>query len=166
MRDLNWLRLLLVLITLAACAAPRQREAAPTSAAGSTRVTDLGTLRWIEGRWRGTLPDGGFFFEGYRFANDSTILTYTYPDSTSLTPSDSGAIMLRGGVVATGSGGSRWIATALREGFVRFDPREGARNNFVWERLSDDAWRAILLWPATADRPAREVVYPMRRLRR
>ena len=121
-------------------------------------------LRWMEGRWRGEEPNGQSFFEGYRFENDSTIRSYTYADSANRVPTDSGAIALRGGEVTSGSEGARWVASELTASHIEFAPQVGVRNSFVWQRESDDAWTATLRWPGTADRPAREVVYRMRRL--
>ncbi|HEX8386024.1 MAG TPA: hypothetical protein VF576_07570 [Rubricoccaceae bacterium] len=52
----------------------------------------------------------------------------------------------------------------LRDGRVHFAPDRNVRNAFTWERRSPAAWTATLAYPATPDRPAREVVYEMRRL--
>ena len=152
----------MILVAALAVGAPAAAQDAP---AGGTTVAAFQQLRWIEGRWRGEQPNGPAFFEEYRFENDSTIRSYTFADAASRVPTDSGAIMLRGGQVTTGSGGTRWAAAELAAGRARFEPVAGARNSFVWQRTSPDAWTATLSWPATADRPAREVVYPMTRLR-
>jgi hypothetical protein len=109
-------------------------------------------------------PNGRPFFERYRFENDSTIRSYTYPDAEATAPTDSGEIVLRAGRVTTGSGGARWIADELTATRASFVPLTGARNSFVWERKTADSWTATLRTPASADRPASEVVYPMTRL--
>jgi hypothetical protein len=153
-----------LLAGLVACApAPALAQAA--AADSGVSVAAFGQLRWVEGRWRGEQPNGQPFFEAYRFENDSTIRSYTYADAASTVPTDSGAITLRGGQVTTGGGGARWAAAELTATRIRFAPVAGARNAFVWERTSADAWTATLSWPATAERPTREVVYPMSRLR-
>lgn len=163
---------LLAMLALGACgprpvtsSAPGDAATGPTVglAARAVSVAEFGTLRWLEGRWRGTQPDGRPFYESYRVADDSTITTY--PDATSTTPSDSGAVALRGGVVATGSGGARWVVAELEPGRVHFAPDGSAQNHFTWVRRSPDAWTATLVWPATPERSAREVVYEMQRLR-
>lgn len=123
-------------------------------------------LGWLEGRWRGDQPNGLPFFEEYRFENDSTIRSFTYADSVTSTPTDSGAIVLRNSVVTTGSEGTRWAVRELSESRVGFEPQVGADNSFVWERVSSDAWTATLRWPGTKNRPAREVVYRMARVSR
>lgn len=163
------LRRFALVAALAACApaptppAPQPAEADAVGAGIS--LAAFRQLRWVEGRWRGEQPNGQPFFEGYRFENDSTIRSYSYPDAASRVPSDSGAITLRAGRVTTGSGGARWIADELTAARIRFVPLAGVSNSFVWERTSPDAWTATLSFPATAERPAREVVYPMTRLR-
>lgn len=160
---------LLALVVLGACSAPAQRPtgaaAGPTGTAPLTvDLAAFGTLQWLEGHWRGTRPDGTPFFERYRFADDSTLYTFTFPDSSGLTPSDSGVIVLRGGAVVSEQGGARWVVTELADGRVRFDPLADARHSLTWVRRSPDAWVSTLRWPPGADGRAREVVYPMRRL--
>ena len=146
--------------------APEGAEAAPPAAAQPATVTpqQFATLRWLEGRWKGTMPDGNAFYEGYRMVNDSTLASLTYPDSVTAAASDSGEITLRGGVVRSGNPATGYVVTELSDGRVHFEPSGSARNNFTWVRASPDAWDATLRWPATAEQPAREVVYPMRRI--
>jgi len=167
-----------VALAVAGCPRPVQEEAPPaeeTEAAGM-EVVDAPTftpagfaqLRWIEGAWQGVGGEGTDqepFFEGYRMVDDSTMRTYTYDDAENPVPSDSGTITLRGGIVETGSEGSRYVATDLAEGRIHFEPAFGARNAFTWERTSPDAWTATLTWPATATEPAGSRVYLMTRLR-
>lgn len=160
------LRLLVLVAGLVACApAQAQVPAAPAAVGAGISLAAFQQLRWIEGRWQGEQPDGGHFVESYRFENDSTIRSYTYADAESRVPTDSGAITLRAGQVTTGSGTARWVAVELTDTRVHFAPLAGVRNSFVWEKSSPDAWVAFLHWPATAERPEREVVYPMTRLR-
>jgi hypothetical protein len=154
-----------VLLGVAGCSSntPRVDTTAAATAPAFT-AQNLRMLGWLEGKWRGTLPDGKPFFEGYRVLNDSTIAKYDYPDALATTPSDSGLITLRAGRITSGSGAMIWGVTQLSDGFVRFDPVQGARNSFVWRRTSAAEWIATLMWPATTNRPAGEVVYVMKRM--
>ena len=140
----------------------------PRPLPGQTALTvtpaRFATLRWLEGRWEGHAANGASFFEGYRFADDSTIRTYSYADSIAATPDDSDDVALRGGRVRSGSGKASWVLTALGPDSARFDPVRGAANRFVWRRLSADRWTATLDWPAVEGRPARQTVYEMRRI--
>ena len=168
---MRW-KILSLLLVAAACGqtAPRGDAAPPASAAVSpatpaaVSASGFQSLRWVVGKWRGMQPDGAAFYERYRFENDSTIRSYTYADSVGTVPTDSGEIVLRAGQVTTGSGAARWVVDELTANRVSFAPLAGVQNSFVWERTSTDAWTATLRWPASGDRPARQVVYPMTRL--
>lgn len=168
-------RLLGILLACAACARDDAPAAAATTAADSAALPPprvvaatvsagrFATLRWIEGRWRGS--DGtGAFYESYRFADDSTIRTYSYPDSATLTASDSGEVALRNGTVVSGTAAARWVAAELDSAHVRFVPDQNVTNSFTWLRQSPDRWTATLSWPAAGDKPARETIYQMERM--
>jgi hypothetical protein len=159
---------LLPLCAVLGCGDPARRGASvpETSTGGApapATVTrqQFAALSWLEGRWAGTMPGGSRFYEGYRFADDSTIRSYNYPDSSSAAPSDSGSITLRGGVVSTGEGAG-WVATELSDDRIHFEPTDAKRNRFTWTRRSSDLWEARLAMPGTRDGP-KEVVYEMRR---
>lgn len=133
------------------------------SAVGRFTPAQFATLRWIEGTWRGRLPDGGAFYERYRFSDDSTIVTQAFADSTLSTTSDSGRIVLRDGIVVDEGGAARWGATRLDSSGVAFGPLEGATNSFTWTRDRADRWTATLTW-TDKDAKARAVTYPMERI--
>ena len=48
---------------------------------------------------------------------------------------------------------------------VDFVPVAGARNTFTWRYDSPDRWTALLHWPASDTRPARDATYTMVRMR-
>jgi hypothetical protein len=151
-------------------------EGSPDSAAGTAasgvrepvagRYTpqDFARLRWLDGSWRGRLPDGGYFYERYRVVNDSTIAMRGFPDSLFARVTDSSSISLRGGTVAS-EGGTRWVATRLDSSAVDFASERNAANNFTWTRESADRWTATLRSTDRDGRP-RTIVYPMERVRR
>ena len=132
--------------------------------AGRYSAQDFGRLRWLEGNWRGRLPDGGYFYERYRLVDDSTIAMRSFPDSLFARVTDSSNITLRGGTVAN-EGGARWVATRLDSDAVDFASERGASNNFTWKRDSPDRWTATLRSNDAQGRP-RTTVYPMERVRR
>ena len=121
---------------------------------------DFATLRWIEGDWRGQIPSGAYFYERYRFADDSTIVMHGFEDSTYSLPNDSATIVLRDGVVTDRGGKARWSATRLDARGIDFAPVEGAKNRFSWNRESSDKWTATI-------RPVRgnATTYRMERVR-
>jgi hypothetical protein len=141
-------------------------DSARTGTAGLSGVTtkDFAALRWIEGSWRGTLPDGGYFYERYRFSNDSTIVMHGFADSTFANATDSARITLRDGKVYDEGATARWAATRLDSNVVAFQRVQGASNSFSWGRESPNRWTATLHSTDRSGR-VRTTVYPMERVR-
>ena len=125
-------------------------------------LAQFAQLRWLEGRWRGALPDGGFFYEQYRWTDDSTIVMHAFADSAFARATDSARVSLRNGVVANEGLTARWVATRLDSAAVEFVPRRGASNGFSWVRESPDRWTATLQSPSR-DGGVRSTVYRMER---
>lgn len=124
---------------------------------------DFARLAWLEGTWRGEGVGEPPFWERYRFVNDTTVRIESFTDSALAHPPETGEIRWRDGMVTIGSGGSLWVVTRWDRSTLRFEPVAGARNDFMWRRDSDDAWTAVLSWPAVGATPARERVYHLRR---
>jgi hypothetical protein len=152
--------LIVVLFLCLAGAAPGQQTQTPKPKLITT--ADLQKLRWIEGSWRGTGAGQPPFFERYRFENDTT-LAVDGLEGEKVT--DTTRFELKDGEFGGGSEGSRWVAVALDENSITFGPVTKARNFFRWQRLTADSWKAVLNWPATNDKPARERVYYMERVK-
>ena len=153
-------RALLATLILAGCAGDAKTTADSTGTnaplptdAGTFASADFQQLRWINGMWRGFMPDGGKFYERYRVIDDSTMVMHAFPDSTFGTPSDSSRIMLRDGRVINEGGSARWIATRLDSVGVDFTPHYGALNRFTWARESETQWSATMRWTDEAGRP-------------
>jgi len=144
---------------------PRADQSAATQpAAGRYSAQDFGQLRWLEGSWRGRLPDGGYFFERYRVHDDSTIVMHGFPDSTLARATDSARITLRGGTIAD-EGSTRWVATRLDSNIVDFTSEQNSANGFSWERDSPDTWKATLR-SVNRERQPQTTVYRMERIGR
>jgi hypothetical protein len=133
--------------------------------AGRFTPADFRRLRWIEGTWRGSGVNQAAFYERYRFADDSTLIVDSFPDSTLATVSESTRFELRGGTLANASATARWVASRLDDRSVDFVPAVGVRNTFTWRYESADRWTALLRWPASDTRPARDATYHMVRIR-
>jgi hypothetical protein len=127
-------------------------------------LDDFQRLRYLEGTWRGTLPNGKFFYESYHFVDDSTILQGGHTDSTFRVKSDSSRFVFRGGEVIDSSG-TTYHAASLDSNSVDFRADLDPKNHFVWTRESPDAWTARLhsIGPDGAERVT---TYPMKRERR
>lgn len=162
----------LVVIALVACDPPPSAypvkpvptATSPGAQAARLSVRDLRRLRWIEGSWRGSGDGQAPFYERYRFADDSTLVVDSFADSTLATVSESTRFELRGGRLGN-PGAARWVASRLDGRAVDFVPVAGARNTFTWRYDSPDQWTALLHWPASDTRPARDPTYTMVRVR-
>jgi hypothetical protein len=158
-------KLLLVLCAsfLIACA---NRGTSETTAPVQKKfsASDVAKLRWIEGTWRGSGVDQAPFFERYRFEGESTIAVDSFPDEKLEKIDDTTLFQLKDGEFGGGSGGARWIASDIDDRGITFEPVAKAKNSFRWERESPNAWKAILTWPASEDKPARERIYKMERI--
>jgi hypothetical protein len=157
---------LFCLIAVVACGGEPEPPAAPAEIAPIQVSADqFKSLKWLEGKWRGTLNDTMPFYEEYRFMNDSSIATISYVDSTMKPPKDSGKIELRAGVVANGRiGGERWyVLTAIDSVSAHFEPRGNASNAFTWRRESDRSWIATLGWRGPTG-TQNQRIYAMKRL--
>jgi hypothetical protein len=119
-------------------------------------------LNWLEGDWRGAMPDGSPFFERYRVLSDSTIRMYAFPDSTMTQPTDSSLIYWRDSHIYSEGETSRSVATRLDSAGVQFVRERGGGNQFRWEPTAE-GWTATLEWTDQGGE-SRSVVYQMRRL--
>ena len=158
---------LALLLSACAGATVAPRDPAPHSitipVAARMTLDEFAGLAWLEGTWRGEGVGQPPFWERYRFLNDSTIAIESFTDSTLAGPPETGEVRLRDGLVTTGSGGALWVVTRRDGDAWRFEPVAGARNTFTWRRDADDAWTAVLSWPAAGDAHSRDRVYHLRR---
>ena len=143
---------------------PAVADSASITAATVT-VTEFQQLRWINGMWRGFMPDGKKFYERYRVVNDSTMVMHAFPDSTFGTPSDSSVIALRNGRVTSDGGNSQYVATRLDSSGVDFAPQRGATNRFTWARETPTQWSATIRYTDRDGRP-QSVVYALHKFGR
>lgn len=124
---------------------------------------DLVKLRWIEGSWRGTGDVETPFYERYHFENESTLVVDSFDDDKLSKVSDTTRFELKDGQFGNVGEGSRWVATAIDDSSITFEPVAKARNSFSWKRESADLWQADLNWPASDKGPAKERIYRMER---
>ncbi len=98
------------------------------------------------------------FYERYRL-DGSSLVVETLKDETLAEVEDSGRFELKDGEFGKGEGDQRSAASSITDDSVQFVPAvAGKRNNFRFERQPDGTWNAILEWPATADKPARQKI--------
>jgi hypothetical protein len=146
---------------LAACGYKSQDAQTNTAAAKKFTTADVAKLRWLEGTWRGSGVDQPYFYERYRFENESTLAVDGFPDEKLEKVDDTSRFELKDGQF----GSSHYTASAIDDTSVDFEPIPGkAKNSFRWERVSDNSWKAILKWRAEGDKAARERIYNMERI--
>jgi hypothetical protein len=157
-----------VLFNITGCAGTESanRIQAGQSQESPKRITtsDLKSLRWIEGIWRGTGDVEKPFFERYHFENDSTLVVESFSDETLSKVDEVTRFELRDGQFGNGGEGARWAAARIDDNSITFEPVARARNTFRWERQSENMWKAVLIWPASGNAPAKQRVYQMERL--
>ena len=148
-----------LLSALALLPVAARAQSAPAPAAPAARrwtLEQFRSLRWLEGRWRGQLPNGGFFYEERAFTDDLTLATRTFAgDSTFTSVRERGEVTFRGGVIA--SGGGRRQVISLDVSHVLF-VSAGSAGTVRFDRRSNDHWTATL-----SSSGAPDVVYEMHR---
>lgn len=136
-----------------------QQQSAPKP--GKFTSADIAKLKWIEGTWRGSGETQPFFYERYRFEGD-TLVVDSFENETLERVADTGRFELnKDGEFGQTSGNSRSAATEITDSYVQFIPITGMKNAFRFEKQTDGTWRAVLETPATADKPAKTVIYKM-----
>ena len=153
------LAVLLVMLFAACKRSPVAQTNRPPARNLST--ADISKLRWIEGTWRGSGVDQAPFFERYRFENESTLAVDSFPDEKLDKVEDTSRFELKDGRFGNGN----YIASSIDANGIDFEPVVGkSKNSFRWERVSANAWKATLKWPAEGNKPARERIYNMERI--
>ena len=135
------------------------QQAAPPKPVSLTEA-DLQKLKWIEGSWRGTGGGVPPFFERYRFENPTTLVVESLEGEK---VTNTSRYTLQKGEFSSGTDASRAVATAFDGTSVTFEFVTRTRGSFKWQRESENAWKAILAFPASGNRPAGERVYLLER---
>lgn len=146
-----------LLLSMAACSGQQNAQAPKPK---TLTADDLQKLRWIEGSWRVNQPP---FFERYRFENDTTLAIDHFEDETFAKVTSTERYELKNGEFRSGNGSRGYVATALDDSSISFEPLSAGSNSFIWKGESKDSWTPSLTWPASGDKPAGERTYKMER---
>ena len=120
---------------------------------------DIAKLKWIEGTWRGMDGDKPFY-ERYRIEKTALVVEGLNADGSP--DGEPGRFELKNGEFGKGEGDRRSAASEITADYIQFVPAvSGKLNRFRFERQSNGTWRAVLEWPATPDKPARQKIYVM-----
>lgn len=124
---------------------------------------DLARLRFLEGRWKGTGPDGSAFFEEYDFPDPETLRSRRYADERFTASTDSSTVTLENGAVLSRWGEFTWRASEISPGRACFVP-VAAPSSFCWDRRTESLVEVTQRW---TDETGKELSYtvPLERLR-
>ena len=125
-------------------------------------IDDLTRLAFLEGRWKGTAPDGSPFFEEYDFPDPQTFRSRRYADERFAEATDGSTVTLENGAVVSKWGPFSWKASEIAWGRACFVPIE-APSSFCWERKTDALVEVTQRW---TDESGKEQTYtvPLERL--
>jgi hypothetical protein len=143
-----------IVLLLAACA----------SVTGTTSVfsvADFSHLRFLEGRWEGTGPDGKTFYEQYSFPSRIEMHANRFADATFAEVQDGSVVALENGRVTSTWNQFTWEASELTPGKACFVP-VNAPSSFCWESLSPTTAQVIQRWTDEHGKRQQYVV-PLRR---
>lgn len=125
-------------------------------------TADFSHLKFLEGRWEGTGPDGKPFFEQYSFPTDSEMRSSRFADATFGKVTDGSVVELRDGRVTSAWNAFTWEASELAPGKACFTPLN-APSSFCWELTSESTVEVTQRWTDEHGK-AQQYVVPLRRL--
>ena len=136
-----------------------QEPAAQPTPSNKFTEADVAKLKWIEGTWRGMDGDKPFY-ERYRVEKTALVVEGLKADGS--LDGDPARFELKNGEFGKGEGDKRSAASEITADHIQFVPAvSGKMNRFRFERQSNGTWRAVLEWPATSEKPARQKIYIM-----
>ena len=136
-----------------------QTPVAQSTTSNKFTAADVAKLKWIEGTWRGMDGDKPFY---ERYKVEETALVVEGLNADGSPDGEPGRFELKDGQFGKGEGNKRSVASEITDDHIQFVPAvPGAFNSFRFERQSNGTWRAVLEWPAKADKPARQKIYVM-----
>src|SRR5690606_11095614 len=143
------------LALLAACASF-------TGSSSMFTASDFAHLKFLEGRWEGTGPDGKPFYEEYSFPSSTEMRSSRYADDTFSAVQDGSVVALHDGRVTSTWQEFTWQASELTDGKACFTP-VSAPSSFCWERVSSNSAQVTQRW-TDQNGQAQQYVVPLRRL--
>ena len=125
-------------------------------------TADFAHLKFLEGRWKGTGPDGKPFYEQYAFPRETEMRSTRFSDATFGESTDGSVVAFDGGRIISTWGQFTWAASELAPGKACFAPIN-APSSFCWERLSETSAQVTQRW-TDEHGETRQSVVPLRRL--
>jgi hypothetical protein len=136
-----------------------QKPIAQATPSNKFTPADVAKLKWIEGTWRGMDGDKPFY-ERYKVEETALVVESLKADGSP--NGEPERFELKNGEFGKDEGNRRSAASEITTDYIQFVPGvPGKSNYFRFERQPNGTWRAVLDWPATADKPARQKIYIM-----
>ena len=120
-------------------------------------LDDFAKLRFLQGRWKGTNPDGKEFFEEYAQPEPGVLQSRRYDSAAFTDGADSAHISLNDGEVLSRWNEFTWRAAEIHPDAATFTP-VNAPGTFVWQVVDDATLEATQRWNADG----REQEYTLR----
>jgi hypothetical protein len=154
------LAVIVVSFIVAGCSNAQVAKPQPsTTPAKNFTAGDVAKLKWIEGTWRGMDGDKPFY-ERYKVEETALVVETLKADGSVNGAPD--RFELKNGEFGKDEGDQRSVASEITADYIQFVPAvPGKGNSFRFERQANNTWRAVLDWPAKADKPARQKIYIM-----
>lgn len=133
-----------------------------TESSSMFTASDFSHLKFLEGRWEGTGPDGKPFYEEYSFPSSTEMRSSRYADNTFSTVQDGSVVALHEGRVTSTWNEFTWQASELTDGKACFVPIS-APSSFCWERVSINSVQVTQRW-TDQNGQAQQYVVPLQRL--
>ena len=138
---------------------PVAQSTAQSTPSKKFTAADVAKLKWIEGTWRSMDGDKPFY-ERYEIEETAMVVELLKADGS--VDGEPGRFELKDGEFGKDEGHNRSVASEITADHIQFVPAvPGKMNSFRFERQPNNTWRAVLEWPATADKPARQKIYTM-----
>jgi hypothetical protein len=115
-------------------------------------VEQFAMLKFLEGRWTGTAPDGTTIFERYDFPDAKTLRMRRFGDPSFVTMSAESKVTLEDGRILSRWDSGSWQAAELGEGMVRFEAI-GAPSTFTLRRIDADTIETQQHWRDSDGKP-------------
>ena len=123
---------------------------------------DFNHLKFLEGRWEGTGPDGLKFYECYAFEGRNLMRSTRFKDSSFSDAVDGSSVEFADGRVVSKWNEFSWEASDLAKDRACFSP-VNAPSAFCWELVSESELQVTQRWTGEDGSP-QEYVVPLRRL--
>ena len=108
-------------------------------------MDEFAQLQFLEGRWKGSSPDGKEFFEEYDRPEPAVFQSRRFPNRDFSEHTDGATISFADGEVISRWGEYTWKASAIGADNASFEP-VSAPSHFSWRRLDAATLEAQQRW--------------------